>query len=273
MDGGLSSSMGDTSTSTGTSGATDATSGPGETSSGSSQAGTDATSATGTTSAGATDGTSTTSTSTTGTTSTTSTSGAPEGCGNGVQEPGESCDDGNDVNGDGCDNDCFPTSCHDGVLNNEESDVDCGGGACQGCFGCGQCSSDTDCLWSSCIDGICLQVFEVVVDWKTHCGGSGTQVSVTQNSPLVITPLGGGGRLDQKSPDNYGWIAECDNIDFGPIKADFAYPSPDAAFATIQGKSWVSDYPQGGFTECRVPDDTCDDNEGTSYFELRTACD
>ena len=56
-----------------------------------------------------------------------STCGPGPGCGNGVLDPGEQCDDGNTINNDACSNSCLLPSCTDGVQNQAETGVDCGG--------------------------------------------------------------------------------------------------------------------------------------------------
>jgi cysteine-rich repeat protein len=53
-------------------------------------------------------------------------------CGNGVVETGEQCDDGNSVNTDSCSNICVSATCSDGVQNQGETGVDCGG-PCSAC--------------------------------------------------------------------------------------------------------------------------------------------
>jgi cysteine-rich repeat protein len=55
-------------------------------------------------------------------------------CGNGVVETGEQCDDGNTVNTDACSNTCVSATCSDGVQNQSETGVDCGG-PCAACGG------------------------------------------------------------------------------------------------------------------------------------------
>ncbi|MBK8265041.1 MAG: DUF4215 domain-containing protein [Nannocystis sp.] len=59
-------------------------------------------------------------------------------CGDGFLYEGvELCDDGNSSETDECTSLCAAPSCEDGLLSGSESDVDCGGGACEGC-GAGQ---------------------------------------------------------------------------------------------------------------------------------------
>jgi cysteine-rich repeat protein len=55
-------------------------------------------------------------------------------CGNGVVETGEQCDDGNTVSNDSCSNTCVTATCSDGLQNQSETGVDCGG-PCAACSG------------------------------------------------------------------------------------------------------------------------------------------
>jgi len=45
--------------------------------------------------------------------------------------------------------------CYDGVRNGDESDIDCGGADCGGCYDGSDCVDGTDCLVGVCTDGIC----------------------------------------------------------------------------------------------------------------------
>jgi uncharacterized repeat protein (TIGR01451 family) len=67
-------------------------------------------------------------------------------CGNGTTEAPEACDDGNVVSGDGCSATCVLETCSDGILNNGETAIDCGGVNCAPCVGgtCGDGTLDPD---------------------------------------------------------------------------------------------------------------------------------
>ena len=100
----------------------------------------------------------------------------PVACGNGRRdaESGESdvdcgqgcspCEDGKQCTGPAdcrskiCDPDsssCVASSCVDGVLNGNETDVDCGGQACLKCEVLKRCLRNSDCASDACIDGQC----------------------------------------------------------------------------------------------------------------------
>jgi len=50
---------------------------------------------------------------------------------------------------------CQPPTCIDGILNNFETDVDCGGTMCSACQNGKTCGNGGDCISLSCINGIC----------------------------------------------------------------------------------------------------------------------
>lgn len=62
---------------------------------------------------------------------------------------------------------CFPESCHDGLRNGEETDVDCGGSSCPKCDRGGRCQIEDDCeARLSCTDSVCSQA----------CGSSNSSI-------------------------------------------------------------------------------------------------
>lgn len=54
---------------------------------------------------------------------------------------------------------CAAPTCTDGVANNVETDVDCGGGVCPTCINGKVCSVDGDCLSTVCGAGLCAESF------------------------------------------------------------------------------------------------------------------
>ncbi len=60
-------------------------------------------------------------------------------CGNGITETGEQCDDGNSTDNDSCRNNCVRATCSDGLQNQGETGLDCGG-PCSACS-TGGCTS------------------------------------------------------------------------------------------------------------------------------------
>ena len=46
-------------------------------------------------------------------------------------------------------------SCTDGVMNNSETDADCGGGSCPACKNGSSCAANTDCVSGNCSDNLC----------------------------------------------------------------------------------------------------------------------
>ena len=46
-------------------------------------------------------------------------------------------------------------TCSDGLINQDETDVDCGGGSCPACANLDSCSANTDCVSNNCVSGAC----------------------------------------------------------------------------------------------------------------------
>ncbi|HEY0136982.1 MAG TPA: DUF4215 domain-containing protein [Nannocystis sp.] len=77
-------------------------------------------------------------------------------CGDGVVQAGvEACDDGNQSNLDACTVACALPACDDQIKSGSESDVDCGGAACNDCNKGKSCLADTDCITGACVNGGC----------------------------------------------------------------------------------------------------------------------
>ncbi len=90
-------------------------------------------------------------------------------CGDQVVWTGtEECDDGNNVDDDRCSNACtvgqmMMPGCDDGMLNGDETDVDCGG-SCSPCADGQKCDAGTDCEGGNCSGGVCEPGNNVVLD-------------------------------------------------------------------------------------------------------------
>lgn len=71
---------------------------------------------------------------------------------------------------------CLPFSCRDGVKNGDESDVDCGGATCAGCYLAQQCNVAADCAThvcngGSCAGSPCLDMRQDGSETDVDCGG------------------------------------------------------------------------------------------------------
>ena len=77
-------------------------------------------------------------------------------CGNGIVEPPEECDDGNNVNDAECLASCKLPGCDDGIVNGDETAVDCGG-ECPPCADGLGCGLPEDCVSGVCTDELCQE--------------------------------------------------------------------------------------------------------------------
>jgi hypothetical protein len=70
---------------------------------------------------------------------------------------------------------CMPSTCADGIQDALETDVDCGGPICNACNDQQKCLSGTDCMSSTCVNGICVDQTCLFPDGGTQtdyeCGG------------------------------------------------------------------------------------------------------
>jgi hypothetical protein len=61
-------------------------------------------------------------------------------------------------------------TCSDGIKNEGETDVDCGGPNCPPCATGKACESGTDCVSGTCSGGICVCVLKTCADYPGQCG-------------------------------------------------------------------------------------------------------
>ncbi len=78
----------------------------------------------------------------------------------------------------------YTPTCDDGIKNQDETDVDCGG-SCLGCSTGKQCSQQTDCLSGLCVSNVCREVgcFNNIKDGDEtdiDCGGSCSKCAVNK---------------------------------------------------------------------------------------------
>lgn len=165
-------------------------------------------------------------------------------------------------------------SCEDAVQNQDESDVDCGGGVCPTCGHCQACRGNVDCVAGSfCTKGKCVASAMVQISLLKHCGPA--MANWTVGPPLPpgnyrITAEAGGGRVAKAS--GFGWRAACDGLDFGAMFVPFKEPSADAAFAALPVTQVDSPYP-GGVLRCGIIDTICSDNLGGADFSVHLLCE
>ncbi|HEY0136810.1 MAG TPA: hypothetical protein VGB85_22165 [Nannocystis sp.] len=223
----------------------------------------------GTTTTGPPDPTSTT----TSTTEPATTGPPPAQCGNGKIDPGEACDDGDFNGGAGCTFDCSVPSCFDLLLNQGESDLDCGG-PCQPCAACRACNDDTDCVVPTpCAGGVCAGATPITINYLLNCAENVDDWPLGPVFPAGeyrITAVGGGGAV-KEGPDYYGWLVQCDGLDITEMSVPFVYASPQDAFQALPTKKIVRAYP-GGPLRCGLQDIACEDNSGAVSLSFAPEC-
>lgn len=234
---------------------------------------------------GSGDGSTTTSAETTAdgsSSSSTSTGPSDPVCGNGIVEPGEVCDDGNDDEVE-CTSQCVAPACDDREQNGDESDVDCGGSACDACALCQTCVAETDCDDTmTCTEaGQCATYVEVNVDYAANCGGIGSgtpAVNLPAGTYVAVASPSAGSLWNPNAhdPPSSGYIydVDCAGMTFMDMRTPEgqAYDTPANAFAAMGSTEETFDYLGGDFS-CWVDDMICGDNSGNSEFSLLYQCE
>jgi hypothetical protein len=85
---------------------------------------------------------------------------------NPAQPISTTCDQNGGVHCDGAGN-CVPASCTDGIQNEGETDIDCGGPNCGPCANTKSCLQNSDCASGVCSGGTCVACAS-----NTDCGGT-----------------------------------------------------------------------------------------------------
>ncbi len=92
----------------------------------------------------------------------------------------EGCDDANDCLTQSCDATsglCVPSACNDGVMNGQETDIDCGGPTCDSCDDGKDCLENSDCdslscpASNTCVTETCTDGIMNGDETDTDCGG------------------------------------------------------------------------------------------------------
>ena len=64
---------------------------------------------------------------------------------------------------------CFNSaaaSCTDGIKNQDETDIDCGGSTCAKCGNSKNCNQASDCISNSCQNNTCVRKYTIFADFK-----------------------------------------------------------------------------------------------------------
>jgi len=98
---------------------------------------------------------------------------------NPAQPISTTCNQGGGTHCDGAGN-CVAETCTDGIQNEGETDVDCGGPNCGGCANGKNCGGDTDCLSGHCCEGTCRDI-------QTDAGNCGSCGHVCPNGQTSLS--------------------------------------------------------------------------------------
>lgn len=142
-----------------------------------------------------------------------------------VREIGDTCTSGNDCLSSVCLQGlcaAADSACLNGVLDADETDIDCGGPSCNSCGAGQQCTGDTDCIYGLCgTNSSCAPPATLLAAWPFD--GNGTNVSdpsrpatlsggATFSSVPTEVQSGGGAVSFPSAP---GALASVDTIDLG----------------------------------------------------------
>ncbi len=118
--------------------------------------------------------------------------------------------DGDCMTGDGCDistRTCDPNQCHDGILDGNETDVDCGGGTCTACALGKKCAVDSDCVAGdgcdvtskTCDANLCHDGIQDGSETDVDCGGGTCAACAVGKKCMVNTDCVAGDGCDVTS--------------------------------------------------------------------------
>ncbi|MFV8754332.1 hypothetical protein ACNOYE_27620 [Nannocystaceae bacterium ST9] len=88
-------------------------------------------------------------------------------------------------------------SCSDGSINQDETDIDCGGSTCGPCADGSMCLAPTDCTSTNCVDGLCAPLgCQADEDCNALDGACSDGTCDLQTNECVATPINEGNDCD-----------------------------------------------------------------------------
>ena len=95
-------------------------------------------------------------------------------------------------------------TCSDGVQNQDETDIDCGGTACGGCAVGGRCLVNSDCISQSCVNNACQALAGAVnFTGQYYAGTNFNTLVTTRNDAEVDFDWGSGAPAPGVPVDNF----------------------------------------------------------------------
>lgn len=185
------------------------------------------------------------------------------------------------------DADLAPTpTCSDGVRNQDETGIDCGGTTCRACAHCDTCDAEDGCPDAlACIAGRCVHRREVTVNWLENCVvkdsgdlGAAVLLSGMPAGTLELTALSGGGTpwsvgVHDPPTRGYAYRVTCDPLDTSALATPEGvyYATPEQAFAALAVTS-IQVAHAGGDIRCYQADSSCADNSGSIVMSIQSVC-
>ncbi|MCB9659445.1 MAG: hypothetical protein H6726_17505 [Sandaracinaceae bacterium] len=150
-------------------------------------------------------------------------------------------------------------SCSDGVVNQDETDIDCGGATCGGCQNGGMCSAPTDCVSGGCgANGVCAPVFTV----------SGNVVGAT--GPGLVLQNNGGDDLSVAADGSFTFSTAVVLGAAYNVTVRTGAGTPEQVCVVSQGSGVISaDVEDVGVSCVTTPDDIADAIDLREGVELR----
>jgi hypothetical protein len=173
----------------------------------------------------------------------------------------------------------FDDTCDNGMRDDDEADIDCGG-SCSPCELCRACSDDDDCIdGATCVGGSCRVLTSFTTDWKTDCSEAGefeTSVTVPPGVYQLSALSSAGSKWIDDSingGNTWAWWLDCKEVAVTDMRTPVGhwYAVPADAFAALvyPAQAVVLDT---GTLSCGVIDNVCTDNRGGVEVALENIC-
>lgn len=168
--------------------------------------------------------------------------------------------------------------CSNGVRDDGESDIDCGG-ACLACDACRGCTTDDDCAAGTCDGGTCRTLAVIQLDWQIDCGSVDdlpTNIVLPPGEYIATALPSAGSRWNNDGANGgntWAYRIDCTGGELDDLRSPDTgwFASPEEAFAGLPEVT-TSVYVGSEGLACGHSDSYCPDNRGVIAVQLATAC-